>query len=82
MIVPEQRKTEIMNSIYCYSNCNSNVNIINGCKCEKKHNSLDIDEKQEKCSTVQLDVTNFTSKCVFIVSSFKKYYYNLKVFRP
>ena len=33
----------------------------------KKHNSLDIDEKQEKCSTVQLDVTNFTSKCVFIV---------------
>ena len=48
----------------------------------KKHNSLDIDEKQEKCSTVQLDVTNFTSKCVFIVSSFKKYYYNMKVFRP
>ena len=48
----------------------------------KKHNSLDIDEKQEKRSTVQLDVTNFTSKCVFIVSSFKKYYYNMKVFRP
>ena len=38
----------------------------------KKHNSLDIDEKQEKCSTVQLDVTHFTSKCVFIVNSFKK----------
>ena len=47
-----------------------------------KHNSLNIDEKQEQRSTVQLDVTKFTSKCVFIVSSFKKYYYNMKVFRP
>ena len=69
LIIAEQRKAEIMNSIYCYSNCNRNVKNISGCNCQK--NSLDIDERQEKRSTIQLDVTNFTSKCVFIVSSFK-----------